>query len=97
MNEFAGYALKRGIGWWAMLRFARDARPHPLMAKGARPYVFETECEAWKAVAQHAFAFMNGTEIRGERFDGRSTYRDEVDRVFFQPRPAEGERKAVGA
>lgn len=68
----------------------------PLMAKGEKPQVFNSEGEAWKAVAEHAFAFMNGHEIRGERFDGRSTYRDEVDRVFFHPRSAD-ERKAVGA
>lgn len=97
MNQFAGYAHRVPLGWWAMLRLARDARPQPLMSKGAKPSVFQTEGEAWKAVAQHAFAYMNGTEIRGERFDGHSTYRDEVDRVFFQPRPADGERKAVGA
>lgn len=96
MNEFSGYALKRGIGWWAMLRFARDARPHPLMAKGARPYVFETECEAWKAVAQHAFAFMNGHEIRGERFDGGDQAKARAE-SFFKPRPAASEREKVSA
>ena len=53
--------------------------------------------DAWEEAAKHLLAFMNGHEIRGERFDGRSTYRDEVDRVFFQPRPAEGDREAVRA
>lgn len=92
MNEFDGYALKRGLGWWAMLRLARDARPQPLMEKGAKPCVFQSEGEAWKAVAQHAFAYMNGTEIRGERFDGTSSYREDMDRRFFK-QPVEGERK----
>lgn len=95
MNQFAGYAHRVPLGWWAMLRFARDARPRPLMAKGEKPQVFNSEGEAWKAVAEHAFAFMNGHEIRGERFDGRSTYRDEVDRVFFNGRQEES--KGVAA
>lgn len=97
MNGYAGYALKRGLGWWAMIRLARNARPEPLMAKGAKPCVFQTEGEAWKAVALHAFAFMNGTEIRGERFDGSSSYKDDIDRTFFKTRPVEVERKAARA
>lgn len=97
MNGYSAYPVKRGLGWWCMLRLARDARPHPVMEKGAKPKVFNTAGEAWEEAAKHLLAFMNGHEIRGERFDGRSTYRDEVDRVFFQPRTADGERKAVGA
>lgn len=83
MNQFSGYPIKRGLGWWAMVRFARDAKPRPVMAKGERPKVFETEGEAWKEVTLHLLAFMNGREIRGERFDGTSSYRSEVDRVYF--------------
>lgn len=98
MNAYAAYPhpIPSGLGYWAMIRLCRASRPAPVMAKGDRPKVFNTRGEAAEECLKHIVAFMNGTEIRGERFDGRSTYRDEVDRVFFQPRPA-NERKAVGA
>jgi hypothetical protein len=95
MNGYAAYPLKRGIGWWAMIRVCRESHPAPVLAKGDRPKVFNSRGEAAEECLRHLVAFMNGREIRGERFDGRSTYRDEVDRVFFSAR--QDENKGVAA
>lgn len=96
MNQYSAYPLKRGLGWWAMIRVCRESHPSPVMERGAKPKIFASRGEAAEECLRHVVAFLNGHEIRGERFDGRSTYRDEVDRVFFQPRQSD-ERKAVGA
>ncbi|WEX10313.1 hypothetical protein [Chelativorans sp. AA-79] len=60
MNHFAGYTRAVPGGWWAMLRFAEDARPAPILGKGARPIVFASELEAQKAVTSHLLAYFNG-------------------------------------
>lgn len=60
MNEFAGFATPRGGGWWAMTRFARDAKPKPLMGEGGAPILFEDELGATKAALQHVLAYFNG-------------------------------------
>ncbi|MFC6487343.1 hypothetical protein [Nitratireductor sp. GCM10026969] len=64
MNEFAGYTRPLPCGGhWAMLRFARDARPKPLQGEGGRPIVFPSEIEALRAVNKHLLAYFNG-ELR---------------------------------
>ncbi|MDR6818481.1 hypothetical protein J2X76_003658 [Neorhizobium sp. 2083] len=64
MNEFAGFATPRGTGWWAMLRFARDAKPKPVLGEGGAPIVFDTELEALRTVNRHLVGYMNGPEYR---------------------------------
>lgn len=83
MNNYSGYPLARGFGWWAMIRLAKDGKPRPVMEKGDKPKVFNSPGEAWEEIAKHLLAFMNGHEIRGERFDGCNSYRSEVDRLYF--------------
>lgn len=95
MNRYAAYPLKRGLGWWVMLRFARDGKPRPVMDKGDKPKSFDTAGEAWEEAAKHLLAFMNGHEIRGERFDGSSSYRSEVDRIYFSGLSAESNGAAA--
>ncbi len=46
MNEFAGFTKPVIGGHWAMLRFARDGHPKPIMEGGEKPKVFPTEIEA---------------------------------------------------
>jgi len=94
MNEFAGYAVKRGIGWWAMLRFARDARPKPLMGDKGTPTVFDTELEALRAVNKHLLAYFNGHLVRDGERCGTAKSRAEL---LFKTRPVEGEKVRVRA
>lgn len=94
MNEFSGYALKRGIGWWAMLRFARDAKPKPLMGDKGTPTVFDTELEALRAVNKHLLAYFNGHLVRdGERCGTAKARAD----LLFKKRPVEGDKVQVRA
>lgn len=101
MNCYAAYPLKRGLGWWVMLRFARDARPHPVMEKGGKPKVFDTKGEAWEETAKHLLAFMNGHEIRGERFNEGGSIKDarraQAERMFRNGKEIEVEQKGDAA
>lgn len=60
MNEFSGYAHPIRGGWWAMIRFARDAKPKPILGEGGAPVVFSDELEATKAALRHVLAYFNG-------------------------------------
>lgn len=71
MNRYSAYArrIPGGFGFWAMLRFCRDAHPAPVMEEGDRPKVFATEAEATAECLKHVMAFINGRPIRGETFE----------------------------
>ena len=69
-NKYAAYPQPIPGGYRAMIRVCRDAKPNPVMAKGDKPKVLDTEGAAWKEIALHLLAFMNGAEIRGEQFNG---------------------------
>lgn len=72
MNEFAGFTRPVPGGHWAMLRFARDGQPKPLM-DGDKPFVFPTEIEALRAVNRHLLAYFNGDYRRsGEMIKAQS-------------------------
>lgn len=64
MNEFSGYARPIWNGYWAMVRFARDDRPKPLLGEGGSPVVFETELQATQAVLQNVLKYLNGPDYR---------------------------------
>lgn len=72
MNEFAGFATPRGGGWWAMTRFARDAKPQPILGDGGAPIVFEDELSATKAVLRHTLAYFNGNLVCSREIAGAS-------------------------
>lgn len=101
MNKYAGYAQPVPTGYRAMLRFCRDAKPLPVMAAGECPKVFSTEGEAWKEIALHLLAFMNGHEIRGEMFNVggsvKEAKRAKFEKLFSKGRVIEIERKAGAA
>lgn len=69
MNGYAAYPQPVPGGFRCMIRVCRDARPNPVMAPGDRPKIMDSEGEAWKEIALHLLAFMNGREIRGETFE----------------------------
>ena len=94
MNAYAAYPhpIPSGLGYWAMIRLCRASHPAPVMGKGDRPKVFNTRGEAAEECLRHMVAFMNGHEIRGERFDGHSTAKSRAA-LLFKTRPVEGERK----
>ena len=71
-NRYSAYPRRvpGGFGYWAMIRLCRDSHPSPVMDIGDRPKVFHTEGEAAQECLKHMVAFMNGREIRGEKFEG---------------------------
>ncbi|PYE89611.1 hypothetical protein [Phyllobacterium leguminum] len=80
MNQFAGYVIETPIGYRAMLRFAHEARPGPILGPGGNPVIFQTDAEAWKAVATHLLAYFNGDLRRhGATL---TTARSEADALF---------------
>lgn len=81
MNCYAGYTRPLpGGGYWAMLRLARDAKPCPVLGDGGAPVIYPTECEAWKAVAQHLAGYLNGNMRRDGATLGEMDA--DIDRVF---------------
>lgn len=66
MNKYAGYAHQLRRGWWGMLRFARDAKPKPILGEKGAPIVFETELEALRAVNKHLLQYLNFPIVGGE-------------------------------
>ncbi|PRD42103.1 hypothetical protein C5748_18295 [Phyllobacterium phragmitis] len=59
MNKFSGYIIETPMGYRAMLRFAHEARPAPLLGPGGNPIVFPTKCEAWESVTKNLLAYFN--------------------------------------
>lgn len=94
MNEFAGYAHRVPLGWWAMLRFARDAKPKPLLGDRGAPEVFPSELDALRAVNKHLLAYFNGHMVRDGERCGTAKSRAEL---LFKTRPVEGEKVQVRA
>lgn len=81
MNQFAGYVQPVPNGFRAMLRFARDARPNPLMCDGGNPIIFPSEAEAWQAVTTHLLRYFNSPMFRcGETVKGAA--RAKADKLF---------------
>ncbi|API52883.1 hypothetical protein BMW22_15770 [Rhizobium leguminosarum] len=96
MNEFAGYTRPVPGGHWAMLRFARDGKPKPIMGEGEKPIIFPTEVEALRAVNLHLLAYFNGSYRR----DGEMIFaaKSAADRIFRGGgRVVEVERKGASA
>lgn len=88
MNEFDGFAHPvRGGGWRAMLRFARDAKPKPLLDKGGKPIWYEDEVTATKAVLAHVLAYFNGHLVCSGEIAGGSIKAakfEKADKLLFR-------------
>ncbi|WP_322884235.1 hypothetical protein U8C35_07715 [Sinorhizobium medicae] len=100
MNHYSGYAHPIRGGWWAMLRFAKDGRPKPLMGPEDKPIVFPDELTATKAVLKNTFQYFNGEYLR----DGAKAERFAAADSLFNLRPIrkngkviEVERRRAGA
>lgn len=79
MNEYSGYTVPVIGGHWAMLRFAKDGQPKPIMGRGEKPVVFPTELEATKAVLKATFAYFNGDYRRaGDRCQAAKSAADKL-------------------
>lgn len=84
MNRYAGYAHQLRRGWWAMVRFAKDSHPKPIMGEGGAPVVFDTELEAMKAVNKHLLQYLNFPIVGGEVEGGQaSVARAKAERLFL--------------
>jgi hypothetical protein len=69
MNHFAAYSVPVPGGFWAMCRFAQNARPWPIM-DGDRPKIFAVRSAAIIAAQDHVIKHINGTMRRdGEKID----------------------------
>ncbi|MCJ8520475.1 hypothetical protein ABID21_003661 [Pseudorhizobium tarimense] len=66
MNKYAGYAHQLRRGWWAMVRFVKDAKPRPILGEKGEPVVYETELDALRAVNKHLLQFLNFPIVGGE-------------------------------
>lgn len=79
MNNFAAYLREVHGGWWVMLRFARNARPSPILSKGGVPIIYTSELHATNEALQHVLAYMNGNYLReGETMSITPTEREKV-------------------
>jgi hypothetical protein len=100
MNEFAGYAVEKRGGWWAMLRLARDAKPRPIMGEGDTPVVFPDELSATKAVLRHFVAYFNGNLVASREIAGGSikdARRARAERLFRNGKEIEVEQEGAAA
>lgn len=80
MNCFSGYVREVPNGYWAMLRFARDGKPKPVMGEGDKPIVYPTKLAATEAALKHLLAYMNGDYLRvGEK---AASARSEAEKAF---------------
>lgn len=98
MNEFSGYAVERGGQWWAMVRFARDAKPNPIMDKGEKPMTYPDELSATKAALQHVLAYFNGKLVASREIEGcsiRQARKAAADRLFRKGKEIQIERIGV--
>jgi hypothetical protein len=69
MNHFAAYAVPVPAGFWAMCRFAHNAKPWPIL-DGDKPKVFTVRSAAIIAAQDQVIKHINGTMVRdGERIE----------------------------
>ncbi|MDO9417011.1 hypothetical protein [Pararhizobium sp.] len=97
MNHYSGYAHAVPSGWWAMVRFARDGRPKPILGDSGAPVVYPTELEAVKAVNASLLRYFNGDYLvrAGDRC---SAAKSAANRLFKKGGGTiEVERKGVRA
>lgn len=93
MNEYAGYPHPVPSGWWAMLRFAKDGKPKPIMGDGDKPIVFPTETEALREINRHLLRYFNGQYLRsGVKCEAAKAA---ADRLFRKGREIRVERRSA--
>lgn len=98
MNEFSGYAVQRGGQWWAMVRFARDAKPKPIIGAGDKPEGFPDELSATKAALRHVLAYFNGHLVCSREIEGaniKQVRRAQAERIFSKGKEISVERREM--
>ncbi len=98
MNEFSAYSVQRGGQWWAMVRFARDAKPKPIMGKGDKPEGYPDELAATKAALRHVLAYFNGNLVCSGEIQGASikhVRRAQAERIFSKGKEISVERREM--
>lgn len=92
MNCFAAYSVPVNGGFWAMCRYAHNAKPWPIM-DGDRPKVFAVQSAAIIAAQDAVIKHINGTMRR----DGAKVeaLKASADKLFRKGRVIQVER--VGA
>lgn len=87
MNDFDGFAEARRGGWWAMIRFARDAEPKPLLGSGGDPILYTDELSATRAALQNVLAYFNGHLVRSGEIAGgniKTAKFEKAERLLFR-------------
>ena len=79
MNRFEAYIKPKAVGYWGMIRLARNGEAQPLKEKG-KPIYFEDAFKAQKAVTDHLLRYFNG-RLCGE-FEPMQKSHVEIERVF---------------
>lgn len=93
MNCFAAYLKEVPMGYYVMLRFARDGRPKPVMGEGDKPIIYPTKLEATERALQDLLAYMNTEYLRcGET---ASAARTEAEKLFPTLQPIRKNGKVI--
>lgn len=77
MNHFAAYTVPVIGGYWAMCRFAQNAKPWPIL-EDEKPKVFPRETDALIAAQGNVIKHINGTMRR----DGETIAICKADAAF---------------
>ncbi|MDH0126657.1 hypothetical protein N7376_22025 [Brucella intermedia GD04153] len=81
------------MGYYVMLRFARDGRPKPVMGEGDKPIIYPTKLEATERALQDLLAYMNTEYLRcGET---ASAARTEAEKLFPTLQPIRKNGKVI--
>ena len=83
MNEFSAYTQPVPGGFRAMVRFAKDGHPKPIMTEGDKPKVYGSELEATKDALAHVLRYFNGVGPHALRRNGE-TIKASAEREFSQ-------------
>ena len=82
MNTFTAYTQPVPGGFRAMVRFARDGKPKPIMETEYRPKVYPTELEATKDALVHVLRYFNGIGNHEFRRAGETLQAADADSHF---------------
>ena len=81
-----------------MVRFARDAKPKPIMGAGDKPEGFPDELAATKAALRHVLAYFNGNLVCSREIEGGSikqVRRAQAERIFSKGKEISAERREM--
>lgn len=81
MNDFEAFPRRIAGGHYlAMLRLAHEAEASPILKKGGKPHICETEGAAYKLITDHLLRFLRGNLVREGEIAGQTAA--EANAVF---------------